>query len=266
MVRYSQVSVQGLENLHARYQDLYKQGNASLGELNRIKIQLRTAQLGLADAKAAYRKAKLDLGSLMNLTREEVDKMELRGTIYDKLPPPPAVEELRRIALDSRPDIVSYRLGVLRRGRCPAGPRQSLLQPLRAVSTLYLPGQFALRDEKRGVVCPGRDGPLAGLQPQPGGVQRAVLNVTQTQIELSDTERRALVDMEKAVQEYEVSRREVDELSRDVIPAAKQVRDEAFRLLKAGEKASSNTSPPSKSSTRSPSSISTRRSATAAAW
>jgi cobalt-zinc-cadmium efflux system outer membrane protein len=42
--------------------------------------------------------------------------------------------------------------------------------------------------------------------------------------------------VEKAVQEYAVSRREVNELANDVIPAAKQVRDEAFRLLTAGEK------------------------------
>ncbi len=60
--------------------------------------------------------------------------------------------------------------------------------------------------------------------------------MSQTQIELSDTERKALVDVEEAVQEYEVSRREVDELGKDVIPAAKQVRDEAYRLLGFGEK------------------------------
>ncbi len=60
--------------------------------------------------------------------------------------------------------------------------------------------------------------------------------MTQTQIELSETERQALVDVEKAVEEYKVSRREVDELAKDVIPAAKQVRDEAFKLLGAGER------------------------------
>ena len=40
----------------------------------------------------------------------------------------------------------------------------------------------------------------------------------------------------RGVQEYNVSRREVDELGRDVIPAARQMRDEAYRLLNAGEK------------------------------
>ena len=78
--------------------------------------------------------------------------------------------------------------------------------------------------------------PLPVFNRNQGGVQRAVLNVDQTKIGLSDTERQALVDVEEAFQEYNVSRREVDELAKDVIPAARQVRDEAYRLLNAGEK------------------------------
>ena len=69
-----------------------------------------------------------------------------------------------------------------------------------------------------------------------GGIQRAVLNVTQTQIELSEVERQALVDVEKAVQEYDVTRREVEELQNDVIPSARQMREEARRLYQSGEK------------------------------
>jgi cobalt-zinc-cadmium efflux system outer membrane protein len=69
-----------------------------------------------------------------------------------------------------------------------------------------------------------------------GGIERAVLNVTQTKIELSDTERRALVDVEEAYQEYNISLREVNELAGDVIPAARQVRDEAYLLLDRGER------------------------------
>ncbi|MBV8310789.1 MAG: TolC family protein [Planctomycetaceae bacterium] len=236
-VRYSRVSVQGLENLFARYRDLYKQGNASLGDLNRIKIQLRTAQLGLADALAAYRNAKFDLGSLMNLTREEVDKLELRGTIYDRQPPPPPVEELRRIALESRPDIISYRLGVQR-----AEADVRLARANRYANPYLLFQPYTYQDNTPYGVKSALSYALGITVPLPiynrnqGGIQRAVLNVTQTQIELSDTERQALVDVEKAVQEYEISRREVNELARDVIPAAKQVRDEAYRLLVAGER------------------------------
>jgi cobalt-zinc-cadmium efflux system outer membrane protein len=237
MVRYSKISVQGLENLYARYQDLYKQGNASLGDLNRVKIQLRTSQLGVADAEAAYRKAKFDLGSLLNLTREEVEPLELRGTIYDTQPSPPPIEDLRAIALQSRPDIISYRLGVV---RAEADVRLAKANRYSNPYLLFQP--FTWQDNSpygvRSAVsyALGLTVPLPVFNRNQGGVKRAELNVAQTQIELSETERQALVDVEEAYQEYNVSRREVDELAKDVIPAAKQVRDEAYRLLGAGEK------------------------------
>jgi len=169
--------------------------------------------------------------------RDVSDKLELRGTIYDTVPPPPPVDELRSIALESRPDIISYRLGVQRAEadvRLARANRYSnpylLFQPY----TYQDNAPYGVRSAVSYAL--GVTVPLPVFNRNQGGVQRAVLNVTQTQIELSETERQALVDVEKAVQEYDVSRREVNELANDVIPAAKQVRDEAFRLLGAGEK------------------------------
>ncbi len=237
MLRYSRTSVKGLEALHARYQDLYNRGNASLGDLNTAKIQLRTAQLGLRDAEAAYRKAKLDMGSLMNLTVKEIEKLELRGSIEDKAPPPPPIEELRRIALESRPDIISYRLGVQ---RAEADVRLARAQRFSNPYLLFQPytyqdnSPYGLKSAVSYAL--GVTVPLPVFNRNQGGIQRAVLNVSQTQIELSEVERQALIDVEKAVQEYHVTRSEVIELRNEVNPAALQVRDEAQRLLDAGRK------------------------------
>jgi cobalt-zinc-cadmium efflux system outer membrane protein len=237
IARYSRASVKGLETLYAQNQQLYSKGNVSLGDLNRVRIQLRTAQLTLADAEAAYRKAKLDLGSLMNLTREEVEKLELRGSIRDTSPPPPPIEELRNIALAGRSDIVSYRLGVV---RAQADVRLAKASRLSNPYLLFQP--FTWQDNtpyglKSALsYALGVTVPLPVFNRNQGGVQRAVLNVAQTQIELSDVERQALVDVEKAVQEYEVTRREAEELENDVIPAARQMREEARRLYQSGEK------------------------------
>ena len=79
----------------------------------------------MVDAEAAYRKAKLDLGSLMNLKLEEIARLELKGTITDVAPPPPPVEELRKLALAERPDIVSVRLGIQRAEADFGSPRQT---------------------------------------------------------------------------------------------------------------------------------------------
>jgi outer membrane protein, heavy metal efflux system len=59
--------------------------------------------------------------------------------------------------------------------------------------------------------------------------------VTQSQVQLSDAERQLLIDVEKAVQEYEVSKRLVQDLRNDVIPDATQVRDSAKRLWQGGD-------------------------------
>jgi cobalt-zinc-cadmium efflux system outer membrane protein len=86
-----------------------------------------------------------------------------------------------------------------------------------------------------------------------GGIQRANLDVSQTQLDLEDLRRQVLVDVEKSLEEYEVTRREVAELRDDVVPVARKVRDDARKLYLPGRPALSPISMPSSTSTRSPS-------------
>ena len=116
-LRYARQSVQGLEKLAAKTEELYRGGSVSRGDYNRIKIQLRTAKLGLIDAEAAYRKAKLDLGSLMNLSPEEIEALEIKGSI-DRPAPAPA---RRRGASANRPGRAARR--ALLSGSAFAAPR-----------------------------------------------------------------------------------------------------------------------------------------------
>jgi cobalt-zinc-cadmium efflux system outer membrane protein len=237
LLRYSRQSVKGLESLVARTEDLYRGKSVTVGELNRVRIQLRTARLGLVDAEAAYRKAKLDLGSLMNLTPGEAEVLELRASISDTAPLPPSVEDLRRIALESRPDVISYRLGVT---RALADVRLARANRYSDVFVLWQPytwqdnTPFGLKSQVSWSL--GVTVPLPVFNRNQGGIQRAVLNVDQTKTELADVERQALIDVEKATQEYKVTRQEVEELRTQVIPAATQVRDEARTLFLAREK------------------------------
>ena len=113
-LRYATESVKGLEKLTASNEQRFLKGDISEGDLNQIKIRLWNAKLGVVDSAAAYRKAKLDLGSFMNLKLDEIASLELRGTLMDLAPAPPPVEELRKIAIADRPDVVSLRLGVSR--------------------------------------------------------------------------------------------------------------------------------------------------------
>jgi cobalt-zinc-cadmium efflux system outer membrane protein len=236
-LRYARQSVQGLEKLEASTEDLFRGKSVSRGDLNRVRIQLKTARLGLVDAEASYRKAMLDLGSLMNLMPQEAERIQLRGSIIDRAPPPPPAEELVRIALQGRPDIVSYRMGVK---RAEADVLLARANRYNDVFVLFQP--FTWQDNtpyglKSAVSWAlGVTAPLPVFNRNQGGIQRAVLNVSQTRTELADVERQAVIDVEKAFTEYVSTRSEVEELRNEVIPAAQQVRNEALNLFTSGEK------------------------------
>ncbi len=235
-VRYAQSSVKGLESLVERTEQLHQQGGVSLGQLNRARNQLRAAQLGLIDAQAAFRKAKLDLGSLMNLNRSEIQALTFRGSIQQEAPPPPPLDDLIRVALAERPDILSQRLGVR---RAEADVQLARANRYNDIYVLYQPytfqnnAPFGLKSAYSWAL--GVTVPLPVYNRNQGGVQRAVLNVDQTKTELTDLERRVVLEVERALEEYNVTRHEVEELRRTIVPTARQIQGEARRLYLAGE-------------------------------
>ncbi len=235
-VRYSNESVKALEKLLTLTQELRNKGQIALADLNAVKIKLRIARMASQDAEAAYRRARLDLGALMNLTNDEARSMELRGTIADVAPPPPPLDELSRLAMESRPDVVSFRLGV---ERAVADVRLAKANAFSDVYVLWQPYTFqdnspyGLKSQYSWAL--GVTVPLPIYNRNQGGIQRAKLNVSQSEVQLADLERQLRIDVEKAVQEYNVTQRLVAELRSEVIPEARQVRDAAFRSWTGGE-------------------------------
>lgn len=236
-VRYARQSVQGLESLTAKTEELFRGGSVSRGDFTRVKIQLRTARLGLVDAETAYRKAKLDLGSLMNLSLKEIETLEINGTIDPAAPPLPPLEELQKIALTERPDVLAFRLGVR---RAEADVRLARANRLNDIFVLFQP--YTYQDNTPyGMKSPvswalGVTAPLPVYNRNQGTIQRATLNVEQTRTELAELERRIALDVAKAAEEFAVTHREVEELRKVVIPDARAVRDEAYQLYVSGLK------------------------------
>jgi cobalt-zinc-cadmium efflux system outer membrane protein len=235
-VRYTSQSVNGWQRLVTLNKNLHDRGQIPLADLYLVENKLRTARLGARDAETTYRKAKLALGSLMNLTLDEIAKLELRGAIRDEAPPPPPVAELQRIALDERPDIAGLRLGV---SFAEANVRLAKANALSDVYVLWQPYTFqdnapyGLRSQISWAL--GVTVPIPIYNRNQGGVARAKINVTQSQVQLANNERQLLIDVETAVQEYQVSRRLAEDLRTQVIPDAAQVRAAAERLWRGGE-------------------------------
>jgi outer membrane protein, heavy metal efflux system len=236
-VRYAKQSADRLVDVTDRNEERFKKGDISEADLNQVRIRLRTARLGLVDAEAAYRKAKLDLGSLMNLKIDEIAHFEIKGTIKDVAPPPPPVEELRKLAVAERPDVVSLRLGV---HRAFADVKLAKANAYSDVYVLWQPYTFqdnspyGLKSQYSWAL--GVTVPLPLYNRNQGGITRAKINVTQSELQLGDQERQAQIDVEEAVVEYEVTRREVNELREHVEPLARQVRDNVQKLYNVGDR------------------------------
>ncbi len=236
-MRYAQASVREFQNLLARTKRLFDRGSINKVDYDRVRIQLRTTELGLADAGAAYRKARLDLGSFLNLTVNEATAIELRGNIEVKAPPPPPIPDLVKIALDERPDIASLRLGV---SRAQADVK---LAKANAYSDIYVLWQpYTFQDNSPYGLKSATSWALGVTVPLPlynrnqGGIARAKINVGQSQVQLSDLERQAKIDVEEAIQEYETSRHLVEALHDEVIPEAREMLEETMKLREAGDK------------------------------
>ena len=201
-----------------------------------MRIQREAAQIALLDAEESLRKTKRALAVLLNLPPTEADAIEVRGSTLDRVPPPPPMDELIRIALAIRPDLVSFRLGVQ---RAEADVRLAMANRFTDVYLLYQPYTYQ-NNQPFGLKSPtswalGVTVPLPIYNRNQGGIQRAKLNVTQTQIQLATLERQTITDVQQAVKEYEVTRQAVQRIEKDILPPAKQVLDDTYRLYIGGE-------------------------------
>jgi cobalt-zinc-cadmium efflux system outer membrane protein len=235
-VRYARSSVNGLTRLVDLTRRLHEAGQVPESDLNVVENRFRLAQLGLRDAEASYRRARLDLGSLMNLTAAEATALELRGSFRVETPPPPPIEELEKIALADRPDLASFRLGVQ---MAQSAVRLARANAYSDVFVLWQPYTFqdnspyGLKSATSWAL--GLTVPLPIYNRNQGGIERAKINVSQSQLQLWDAERQVRIDVEKALQEYEVTQRLVRELRAEVLPDASRIVSAALRLWTGGE-------------------------------
>src|SRR5262249_27411462 len=59
--------------------------------------------------------------------------------------------------------------------------------------------------------------------------------VTQTQIQLATLERQAITEVQVALKEYEISKKAIERIEKELLPNASLVRDDTERLFKGGE-------------------------------
>ncbi len=190
----------------------------------------------MLDAEENLRKAKRTLAMMLNLPPDQAESLEVRGSIEDRGPPPPPLDELVRIALECRPDVVAYRLGLQ---TAQSGVRLAQANRYQDAYLLYQPYTFQnnapFRKESATSWALGMTVPLPVYNRNQGNIERARLNVTQSQIELAGIERRVLTEVSQAAREYEVTGQIVQRIRTEILPSSESFRNDRFKLFQGGE-------------------------------
>jgi cobalt-zinc-cadmium efflux system outer membrane protein len=221
---YARAGVEGLDVILGPLESKVEQGAITKAAYNRIKLQRETAQIALIDAEEAHRRAKRDLATLLNVPADQSESLDVRGKLRQDAPAPPAGDALIRLALDRRPDLVAFRLGI---GKAVADVELARRNRLNDIYVLYQPYTFQdntpFGTKSATSWALGVTVPLPIYNRNQGVIRRAELNVAQTQTELSAQERRVVNEVQQAEREYYMSQEAVRRVETILQPAAVQV-------------------------------------------
>ena len=201
-----------------------------------LALERVNAEIALPRAEAALLQARRELALLLGLPAERAETLEIRGSLHDFAPAPPCLEELISIALQTRPDLVAYRLGI---HRAQADLRRERAEAIDNVFLFYTP--FSANDYSPVGKQNASGWGLGVLFPIPlfdrnqGDIARAQVNVTQTRLELQSLERHIINEVQYAATEYALSREVVQQYERDMLADTRHLRDEQSRLFAAGQ-------------------------------
>ena len=233
---YTKASVAGLEVLQQKTQLLYEKDIGSRADVNDIKTQRQIAEAGVLDAEENLLKAKRTLGMMLNLPPEQSETFDVRGSIQDRGPPPPPLDEMVRIALECRPDAIAYRLGLQ---TAESGVRLAKANQFQDAYVLYQPftyqnnAPFGKQSATSWAV--GVTFPIPLYNRNQGNIERARQNVTQSHIEMEGIQRRIVMEVQQAAREYQVSGQIVDRIRTRILPTSKSSLDDRLTLFQGGE-------------------------------
>ena len=236
MVRYVQTSVQGLDEYLRVNQRLFQQKSATSADVDQAKSDREIAAVGLLDAEENLRQKKRTLGELLNLLPDQAEQLELRGRLGDAGPPPLTGDDLVPIAINARPDVAAYRLGIT------AAEANVKLQMANRFSDAYLllqPYTFQnnapFGRESATSYAVGMTIPLPIYNRNQGNIERARINVDQSRIQFIYLSRRIETEVKQAWNEYRVSALIVQQLRTQVLTASRRAVEARLRLFDEGE-------------------------------
>jgi cobalt-zinc-cadmium efflux system outer membrane protein len=235
-LRFSKVYAKGISELLRFNIEKLKQGEIPPSQTDALRAQVELAELQVREATNALAKATRALALILNISSAQAATLEVRAALQDFRPLPSAPEELIKMAMDNRPDLLAFRMGLQ---RAQADLHLARANRYSDVYLLYQP--YTLQDNRPlGLssaysYAVGATVSLPVYNRNQGNIQRSALNVDQSKIELTAQERQVIYDVEEGVRDFQMTLNAVQEIKREVLPAAKRVRDTAYRQWQAGE-------------------------------
>ncbi len=234
-LRFAKASEAGLARQLSYYQTLFDKHDLTRADVFRARKFLEAARLGVIDSEEMAKRTRRSLGLLLNVPPQEAESIEIRGTIADLGPPAPPIEELTRIALETRPDLIARRLG---RDRATADVRLALADQFGEAYILYQPYTFQNLSSMGGKNATswalGLTMPIPIYNRNQGGVLRSRINVEQSKMEILAAERRVVAEVQDADRLYSASKIELKKIQSELLPTARRMREDASRLFIKG--------------------------------
>ena len=203
--------------------------------IDHLSFVLERARSSLGEATEAFEDAQEGLAVLLNMPAEETSRLQPQGVLRDSYPPPPPAEELAAIALKCRPDLLAGRLGI---GRANA---EVNLQRANRFDDVYLFYDPITIQDNSPFGSPSASSWAVGLtfslpvfNRNQGNIARAESNLTQTKLELSSLERRAVAEVRLAEREYRRSREALEQIEKSILPRAQDMVRRKTEQLTAG--------------------------------
>ena len=235
-VRYSRAAVEGLSQIESVARSRLKANATTPGEFNRTLIQREVAAVELVQAEESLADALRTLGVLLDLPPATAEGIAIRGALNPRVDLAMDSARLVSSAIRARPDLQSFRLGIDRANsdvRLAVAERYPDVYVLAQPYTFQDNSPFNAKSSHSWAI--GVTAPVPLFNRNQGNIQRARLNVTQSQLELAALERQVEAEVRRAERQYLVARNGVDRIEREMLPAAKQVLGEAIRLYQGGE-------------------------------
>ncbi len=235
-VRYARVNAQGTDEFLRNTEVLYRRNTQVLADVEQARAESAIAAVSLLDAEEMLRKAKRNLAAMLNLPPACADRLELRGSLEEPGPPPLAEDDLIHAAMQCRPDVSSFRLGV---EAAQAAYKLARANRFSDAYLLYQPFTFQnnapFGTQSATSWALGITVPLPIYNRNQGNIARARINISQSEVQLNDRERQVVTEVQQALSEYNVTGRMVVYIRDRILPPLMRAISQRQTLFKEGE-------------------------------